>query len=45
MFDQRVYNFAPGPATLPEEVLKQAASEMLNLARFGHGGDGGESPR
>ena len=24
----RVYNFSAGPAVLPEEVLKQAASEM-----------------
>jgi len=26
----RVYNFSPGPATLPEEVLTIAAGEMLN---------------
>ena len=26
----RVYNFSAGPATLPEEVLKQAADEMLD---------------
>lgn len=26
----RPYNFAPGPATLPEEVLAQAAAEMLD---------------
>jgi phosphoserine aminotransferase len=26
----RVYNFAPGPAMLPEEVLKKAAEEMLD---------------
>ncbi len=26
---ERVYNFSAGPAVLPEEVLKQAASEML----------------
>jgi phosphoserine aminotransferase len=26
----RVFNFSAGPATLPEEVLKQAASEMLD---------------
>jgi phosphoserine aminotransferase len=25
-----VYNFSPGPATLPESVLRQAASEMLD---------------
>jgi phosphoserine aminotransferase len=27
---QRPYNFAPGPATMPDEVLAQAADEMLN---------------
>ncbi len=26
----RVFNFSPGPATLPEAVLKQAAEEMLD---------------
>lgn len=26
---KRVYNFSAGPAVLPEEVLEQAASEML----------------
>ena len=26
----RVYNFAPGPSTLPEAALKQAAAEMLD---------------
>jgi phosphoserine aminotransferase len=26
----RVFNFAPGPATLPEAVLRQAADEMLD---------------
>lgn len=26
----RVYNFSPGPATLPEAVLRQAADEMLD---------------
>ena len=26
----RVYNFAAGPATLPEPVLEQAAQEMLD---------------
>ena len=25
----RVYNFSAGPAVLPEEVLKEAAAEML----------------
>jgi phosphoserine aminotransferase len=27
----RPYNFSPGPATLPEPVLEQAAAEMLNF--------------
>jgi phosphoserine aminotransferase len=27
---ERVYNFSAGPAVLPEEVLKEAADEMLN---------------
>ena len=32
---KRVYNFAAGPATLPEEVLKIAASEMLDYKNSG----------
>ena len=31
----RPYNFAPGPATLPEAVLEQAASEMLDYQGSG----------
>lgn len=31
----RVYNFAAGPATLPEEVLKTAQEEMLNYQNSG----------
>ena len=31
----RIYNFSAGPATLPEEVLKQASEEMQNW--HGHG--------
>lgn len=31
----RVYNFSAGPATLPEEVLKEAASEMLDYRGTG----------
>ena len=27
----RVYNFSAGPAVLPEEVLKEAAEEMLDI--------------
>ena len=26
----RVYNFSPGPAVLPQEVLEQAREEMLD---------------
>ena len=26
----RIYNFSAGPAVLPEEVLKEAAAEMLD---------------
>ena len=31
----RVYNFAAGPAVLPEEVLKEAAEEMLDYRGTG----------
>ncbi|MGI6085512.1 MAG: 3-phosphoserine/phosphohydroxythreonine transaminase [Acetivibrionales bacterium] len=31
----RVYNFSAGPGTLPEEVLKQAADEMLDYKGSG----------
>ena len=31
----RVYNFSAGPAVLPEEVLKQAANEMLDYRGSG----------
>lgn len=31
----RVFNFSAGPAVLPEEVLKEAASEMLNYKGTG----------
>ena len=31
----RVYNFAPGPATMPEEALATAAREMLNFGGTG----------
>ncbi len=31
----RVYNFSPGPAVLPEPVLKQAQEEMLSLPGLG----------
>ncbi len=32
---KRVYNFSAGPAVLPEEVLKEAAEEMLNYKGTG----------
>ncbi|MEM5947083.1 3-phosphoserine/phosphohydroxythreonine transaminase [Spirochaetia bacterium 38H-sp] len=32
---ERVYNFSAGPSALPEEVLKQAAEEMLNYQGSG----------
>ena len=35
--DHRVFNFAPGPATLPEEVLHQAAKDILNWQGLGMG--------
>ena len=31
----RVYNFSAGPAVLPEEVLKEAADEMLDYEGTG----------
>ena len=31
----RVYNFSAGPAVLPEEVLKEAAEEMLDYRGCG----------
>ena len=31
----RVYNFSAGPGTLPEEVLKRAAEEMLDYKGSG----------
>ena len=31
----RVYNFSAGPAVLPEEVLKEAAQEMLDYKGTG----------
>ena len=32
---KRVYNFSAGPAVLPEEVLKEAASEMMDYQGTG----------
>jgi len=37
LFDQRIYNFAPGPATLPEEVLQRASKDILNWQHLGAG--------
>ena len=34
---KRVYNFSAGPAVLPEEVLQEAASEMLDYRGTGMG--------
>ena len=31
----RVYNFSAGPAVLPEEVLREAAAEMLDYQGTG----------
>ena len=31
----RVYNFSAGPAVLPEEVLKEAAAEMMDYKGTG----------
>ena len=31
----RVYNFSAGPAVLPEEVLREAADEMMNYRGCG----------
>ena len=31
----RVYNFSAGPAVLPEEVLREAAAEMLDYKGTG----------
>ena len=33
----RVYNFSAGPAVLPEEVLREAAAEMLDYKGTGMG--------
>ena len=35
IFMSEVYNFAAGPAVLPEEVLKEAAEEMLDYRGTG----------
>ncbi|KAG8177062.1 hypothetical protein JTE90_016891 [Oedothorax gibbosus] len=35
MASKKVYNFAPGPAKVPEEVIEQAYSEFLNYNNSG----------
>jgi len=35
MFTERIYNFSAGPSILPEPVLAQAASELLNYGGTG----------
>ncbi len=35
MADGRIYNFSAGPAVLPEEVLREAAAEMMNYKGSG----------
>ena len=40
----RVYNFSAGPAVLPEEVLSEAAAEMMDYNRNRNVGNGNESP-
>ncbi|MFT3741775.1 MAG: 3-phosphoserine/phosphohydroxythreonine transaminase [Gammaproteobacteria bacterium] len=32
----RVYNFSPGPSTLPEEILRQAQQELLDWKGLGY---------
>ncbi len=34
---ERVYNFSPGPATLPVEVLQQASKDIVNFQETGMG--------
>ena len=41
----RPYNFSPGPAALPLEVLEQAREELLDWQRERHVGDGNQPPR
>ena len=35
MYKRQVYNFSAGPAVLPEEVLREAAEEMLDYRGTG----------
>lgn len=34
---ERIYNFSPGPGTLPYEVLEQAAADVVNFKQCGMG--------
>ena len=34
---ERIYNFSPGPATLPQEVLAQASEDIINYNNTGMG--------
>lgn len=34
---ERIYNFSPGPATMPQEVLTQAAKDIVNFNNKGIG--------
>lgn len=35
--DERIFNFSPGPAALPLEVLKKASADVINFDRSGIG--------
>ncbi|MCF7854938.1 MAG: 3-phosphoserine/phosphohydroxythreonine transaminase [Candidatus Pacebacteria bacterium] len=37
MSERKVYNFYPGPATLPEEVMKRAQEEFVDYHGLGYG--------
>ena len=41
---KRVYNFAPGPSTMPQAVLEQAQREMLSFGDTAHLTAAGENP-
>ena len=42
---KRVFNFSPGPAMLPEPVLRRAQAELLDWQRQRHVRDGGQPSR
>ena len=33
--NERIYNFNPGPAVLPEDVLREVQAELLNFRGTG----------